>query len=997
MNILRKLSFVLLALCLVFAFCACGGSTVCDKCFDGDGDGLCDTCKNEMPKEETKEIVLFENDEPLFQIVLADDLPASVRQAVNTGIKAVLRNSHNIILDVVTEGDKDDEEIETEILIGEVNTRDEKYVFDAHELGEEGYAIRMVDSKILINAGSEEKLAEIITSFANDVLLKDDLTKVVMTSEDTIERKQTGYKITAVKVNGNDMRGYTIATDLSKAEYKALALEVQDTFYARAGYWFKIVDIDEATEKSFIIKSIPKTTGADNYKIYADGTQLIIECAYDNMLSLTTNTYLRDNFLLKTGEIDFKGTVYTKDISVLYYEDFGAKGDGKTDDFKAMYDTHVMANKGGQTVLGKPGAEYYIFNTRMTVNNKETPVSIPIRTTTDWQGAKIIIDDRPLSLIAGDTYRDLAAADIFQVLPNEEHASTTITNKATLEAIVTAGLNPNTTNINFKLAGWDGALMIVPYDNGHKVFRRRGYSQHSGEDMHELIIIDKDGNVSEETPIMFEYTNLTKLVVYKLDPSTAITVGNATIETLDPNQVNHMVDGTFVGGYTARGMTVYRSYTTVHDINHVVVEGFTLKDRADGICGPSANGMFKGANADHVTFKNCIIPGRQAYGGSSYNFRGNLVNKIVLDGCIQSNFWVTVDYETGVMTPHTDYVDGALTSMSSVTIKNSNGVDQTLKYGMHWGIGGTNYCKNMEYINSKISRFDAHAGLYNGKIIGTSINGMELTGVGDLIIEDTDWYQYGATTPFLYLRADYGYHWDGDILIKNTNAHLFDIGSDSATDLLLAHYNYVNWYFGYTCAFPNITVDNLDLYSTKTGDAVQSLNIRLIGNFNKKMHLAGDIGVNTIFDYVDANGDGFIDELKGDFDRDGVIDPIGDMDNNGVEGQTSININDQSTWHSSSTSATYDETVRGITHPTCTVNVNPVKPPSYFKVINNDGVDGKGCYTFNIPITTYKENGKNYTGFFGETKFIYGDGENDFFIGTDHQMQKKTKTFSFYK
>ena len=47
---------------------------------------------------------------------------------------------------------------------------------------------------------------------------------------------------------------------------------------------------------------------------------------------------------------------------------------------------------------------------------------------------------------------------------------------------------------------------------------------------------------------------------------------------------------------------------------------------------------------------------------------------------------------------------------------------------MCWGIGGTNYCKNMEYIGSTLSRLDAHAGLYNGRIIDSTVNYISLTG-----------------------------------------------------------------------------------------------------------------------------------------------------------------------------------------------------------------------------------------------------------------------------
>ena len=169
------------------------------------------------------------------------------------------------------------------------------------------------------------------------------------------------------------------------------------------------------------------------------------------------------------------------------------------------------------------------------------------------------------------------------------------------------------------------------------------------------------------------------------------------------------------------------------------------------------------------------------------------------------------------------------------------------------------------------------------------------------------------------------------------------------------------------------------------------------------MHIRGDIGLSVTLDYADFDGDGFIDEPIIDFNGDGLITDADrvDLDGNGVIGNTDLPYNDPS--YEDMGEDLWD----GFAYSKCTVNVNLTKPPAYIKVINNDGADGKGGYVFRIPNTAGRgvsdggwyraEDGEEtWGGFFGNTKFIYGEGENDFFHGTDHVDQNITNTFKFY-
>ncbi|HKK17775.1 MAG TPA: hypothetical protein VJ952_03755, partial [Opitutales bacterium] len=69
------------------------------------------------------------------------------------------------------------------------------------------------------------------------------------------------------------------------------------------------------------------------------------------------------------------------------YSDFGARGDGKTDDLEALVEAHEYANEKELPVKADDKATYYIGGAAKT---------IPIMTDTDFGSAAFVIDDREL-------------------------------------------------------------------------------------------------------------------------------------------------------------------------------------------------------------------------------------------------------------------------------------------------------------------------------------------------------------------------------------------------------------------------------------------------------------------------------------------------------------------------------------------------------------------------------------------------------------------------
>ena len=913
----------------------CGKRMPCAECVDDIKDGICDECGNKMPVYA--EIVLIDEKIPQFQFVLASDLSATMRKVVEqTIIKGVERKS-GIVIPSVSEGNSNDEEMVYEVLVGNVTTRGEEYEYDRYSLGKKGYIIKIVGTKILINAGSDATLEDALMEFAEDFLTYEDkyLEYAVMSEKQNIEKIQSGYKVTSLAVDGNDMKGYTIAADLTIPYYKTAAEALQDTIYDRTGYWFKIVPIENADESSIVMRHIPKVYGEESFKVYSDGKTLRIDCAFDNKLSDAATTFVLNNITNATGDVNLSGTIYTQDISVVYYEDFDAKGDGKTDDFVAIYLAHQFANECGQTVMATPKKEYYINQTYVKLDGEMSPSTkqITIKTNTIWTDARFIIDDRNIDgrdkLNGGNA---MYGKSIFSV--ESDYATTKINDLDTLAALGPIGYSYNTTKLDL---GLGYPAMVVIYNNNHKVYRRSGSSYvnetngtgQSGA-QHELLLLDAEGNIDESTPFMFDYSTLTQIVVYRTDME-RITVTGGTITTracrIDASitDANGKVSEL---GYYARGITVSRPYTTVEGVLHFVTDEFTPEEHAQqGLEGTHYRGFFYGQETTDVTFLNCQVQGRRYFGiAGTYDLGGNLVNNLNFEGCTQVNFWVDAEGKPS------DSSSGELSMRwNDINGKNVRNC---------WGVGGTNYCKNMNYINSQLSRFDAHCGLYNGSVIGCELTFFAITGKGDFIVKDTKWYSAGTgatDNSLIYMRGDYGSTWEGRVVLENVDAYI----SDSA--FYVFYHGYSNWDYGYKCYIPNIDISNINIYNVKTKAPINDLAMNFFyGGKDDYMHL--DTTYNTSPKVVALN------------EATGLYEIIVD-----TSGQYSLDRPSDKYY--------LDESLPINRYR----NHNPIGMPDYIKITNISK-----NYTFKFVAS----GDPNF--YFAKTKFIYGEGADDYYLGTYH-------------
>jgi hypothetical protein len=100
------------------------------------------------------------------------------------------------------------------------------------------------------------------------------------------------------------------------------------------------------------------------------------------------------------------------DTKFVTYEQFGAIGDGVTEDFAAIKKAHDYANEMGLPVRARDGATYYIHFTDVDGEVGEAIV----KTDVNWGSAEFIIDDRDISPVKADETFKYAHREIFNIV-----------------------------------------------------------------------------------------------------------------------------------------------------------------------------------------------------------------------------------------------------------------------------------------------------------------------------------------------------------------------------------------------------------------------------------------------------------------------------------------------------------------------------------------------------------------------------------------------------
>lgn len=440
------------------------------------------------------------------------------------------------------------------------------------------------------------------------------------------------------------------------------------------------------------------------------------------------------------------------------YESFGAKGDGSTDDIDAIAAAHLCANKLNLPVKTKGDARYYISG-----KNRKAE----IRTNTDFGTSTFIIDDRFVEKV-------------------NEHVFVV---NSTLKAVKLKGISSLKRNQAIIDATFEGTTIISVTNNNVKRYIRFGPNQNNGTSQTDVFVVDKNGNIDKNTPIIWDFEEISDITALPID-ETVLTIKGGKFETI-ANAENQKTN------YYSRGISVKRS--------NVVIDGMLHTVTREGQFGAPYMGFIAISECAFVTVQNTSFTGRKTY------------RKIGSAG-------------VGVSMGTYDLTSNRALNISVINCKQTNDINDPV----YWGLFASNFCKNILFDNCHFSRFDAHMGVANATIRNSTLGHMGINAIGEglLLIENTK----VSSNRLINFRDDYGSTWNGEVIIRNSE--FTPTGNKLSSVNVIIGTNDGQHNFGYVCYMPErITIENL-----KINDANTSSNYKgpaILGNFNPKKSDAG--------------------------------------------------------------------------------------------------------------------------------------------------------------
>jgi len=248
------------------------------------------------------------------------------------------------------------------------------------------------------------------------------------------------------------------------------------------------------------------------------------------------------------------------------YEEFGAVGDGKTDDQNAIVAAHDAANRRGLPVRAGDGKTYYI--------GRGAKVAV-VKTDVDFGNAKFIIDDSVLDNIRAPVFRIESSAKPYEI-------------KGVTKLV------RDQENIGVKLRE---PCLVEAENAGVKHYIRYGLNQNNGFPQKEVFLVAVSGMVDPQTPIVWDYAKITRLTAHPFDRKTLVVKGGQFTTIANNAESKYR--------YHSRGIDVRRSNVRIEGVKHYV--------KGEGDHGAPYRGFVFISHSANVTVSNCVFTAHKIY------------------------------------------------------------------------------------------------------------------------------------------------------------------------------------------------------------------------------------------------------------------------------------------------------------------------------------------------------------------------------------------------
>ncbi|WP_439558107.1 hypothetical protein [Dyadobacter sp.] len=289
-----------------------------------------------------------------------------------------------------------------------------------------------------------------------------------------------------------------------------------------------------------------------------------------------------------------------KAARLVHYSDFGAQGDGKTDDINAIAATHAFANLHGLAVQADNGATYYIGGKARTA---------VIRTDTDFGKAAFIIDDTDV----------------------ENRNAALFTVSSDLKSFKLEGINSLKRNQEKINADLPSSCLVTVTNANVKQYIRFGLNQNNGSSQTDIFVVDKKGKVDMNAPIIWDFDQITEITALPIDEKPLRIKGGRFTTIANKAESKYT--------YYNRNIAIRRSNVTLEDLEHRIT--------GEGDQGAPYGGFINIGECAYVTVKNTILTGHKTYSTigaagkpvtmGTYDLSANRALNVSFINCTQTN------------------------------------------------------------------------------------------------------------------------------------------------------------------------------------------------------------------------------------------------------------------------------------------------------------------------------------------------------------------------